>query len=344
MAIIDMDVHNEVGSIDVLLPYLPQFWVDQIAKTVFDGPAEFDQAYPPRLDVAVHEEARVKGGPPGLAAVQDQMLADDVDFAILICTYPVTALHNPDQAIALSRAVNDWQIAEWLDKDSRLRASIVVPSQLPAEAAKEIDRVAGHPGFVQVALPARSRELYGNRNYRLMWEAIDRNDLVGGIHFGGASGNPTTPVGWPSYYIEEYVDMAGTFASQITNIVAEGLFDEYPNLRLTFIESGTTWLPTHLWRFDKEWKNLRLQTPWLRRPPSAYIREHVRFGVEPWDGPRDERLTRQLIEQLGSAEMLLWASGYPHASRGDRGHLLSSLSDDERRAVLWDNARSWYRL
>src|SRR5262245_46836791 len=47
------------------------------------------------------------------------------------CTYAIDALRNPDAAVAFASAVNDWQIAEWLEKEPRLRASIVVPSQLP---------------------------------------------------------------------------------------------------------------------------------------------------------------------------------------------------------------------
>ena len=48
----------------------------------------------------------------------------------------------------LARATNDWQIAEWLDKEPRLRASIAFPTRTPTRRA-EIDRVADHPGFVQ---------------------------------------------------------------------------------------------------------------------------------------------------------------------------------------------------
>ena len=66
------------------------------------------------------------------------------------------------RAVAFASAVNDWQIAEWLDKEPRLRASIVVPVQLPELAARESDRVGDHPGvrlYVQVQDVPRSLEL-----------------------------------------------------------------------------------------------------------------------------------------------------------------------------------------
>src|SRR5205823_3427437 len=160
-------------------PYLPPYWVEHVQNTMFKGPTEF--YYPPSSPIAARPGSRpagsagdgAQGARPGaglptvlpagseLELVRSQVL-DDVQYAVLCSPYPVDSLHNPDAAIAFARAVNDWQIAEWLDKDARLKASIVVPIQLPAEAAKEIDRVADHPGFVQVALPVRTERPLGS--------------------------------------------------------------------------------------------------------------------------------------------------------------------------------------
>jgi uncharacterized protein len=340
---IDSNVHNEIPDIHALLPYLSDYWVEQIHNTVFRGPAGYDAPYPPSSDLAVRPGCRVDDGPPDLQVTQQQVLTPSVDAAILVCTYAVNGLHNPDQAVALAQATNDWQIAEWLDRDSRLRASIVLPSQLPHLAAAEIDRVADHPGFVQVALPARAHHPYGSRLFHPLWEAVVRHDLVAGIQFGGAPGNPPTPVGWPSYFIEEYVGMAHVFAAQLTSLVAEGVFDLFPTLRVTLLESGVTWLPAHLWKFDKEWKNLRLQVPWVKRPPSHYIREHVRLTAEPWDLPADDRLALDLFDQLGSDELLLYSTGFPHQSVSELDHLLGVVPATVAEKIRGSNARRWYR-
>jgi uncharacterized protein len=343
LTIIDSNVHNEVPSLDALLPYLPDYWVEQIANTVFRGPLGYDAPYPPNSDIAVRPGCRVGDGPPDLDVTRQHVVDPNVEAAVLLCTYAVDGLHNPDQAVALARAANDWQIAEWLDKDRRLRASIVVPSQIPHLAAAEIDRVADHPGFVQVALPARAHHPYGSRLFHPLWEAIVRHDLVAGVYFGGAPGNPPTPVGWPSFFVEEYVGMAHVFAAQLTSLVSEGVFDLFPTVRVTLLESGVTWLPAHMWKFDKEWKNLRLQVPWVKRPPSHYIRDHVRLTAEPWDLPANDRLALDLFEQLGSEELLLYSTGFPHQSAGNLAHLLGVLPDDVAHKVRVTNARSWYR-
>ena len=345
--VIDSDVHNEVPKVDALFPYLADYWVEHISNTLFKGPTE--TYYPAGASVAAREGTRPgEGIPPGSSVdlLREQVLdPDEVELAVLNCLYAIDSLHNPDAAVALASAVNDWQIAEWLDKEPRLRASIVVPTQVPALAAREIDRVAAHKRFVQVLLPARAQHPYGNRLFHPLWEAIERHDLVAGIHFGGMPGNPPTPSGWPSYFFEEYVGMAQVFASQLTSIISEGVFDQFPRLRVSLLESGFTWLPAHMWRFDKEWRNLRRLVPWVQRAPSEYIREHVRVSLLPLDAPLDAKSLLQVVDQLGSEEMLMYASDYPHRHVADaEGGLLRYLPQGLATKVRSENARAWYRL
>ena len=346
-AVIDADVHNNVPNVQALFPYLPVYWREHINQTLFKGAT--DSAYPKNAPTTARSDAvPSEGGVAGsrLDLLQEQILdPHKVELAVLACTYAIDSLRNPDAAIALASAVNDWQVAEWLSKDARLRASIVVPVQIPQLAAREIDRVGDHPGFVQVLLPVRSHLPYGNRIYHPMWEAIARKNLVGGLHFGGAPGNPPTPSGWPSYFVEEYAGMAQVFQSQVVSIVSEGVFDQFPTTRVALLESGWTWLPAFMWRFDKEWRNLRRLVPWVRRPPSAYVREHIRLAIQPLDLPPEPRQILQIVDQIGSEEMLLYASDYPHLHRVDPDlALFPHLPDRLVREIRTENARSFYRL
>lgn len=346
-AIVDCDVHVNVPSVQTLFPYLPDYWIEHINQSLFKGPVE--TAYPRNAPVTARPGSiPPDGGVAGsdLDLLRRQVLdPPGVEIGILNCSYAIDSLHNPDAAVALASAVNDWLIAEWLDKEPRLRASIVVPSQIPALAAREIDRVGDHPGIVQVYLPVRAQHPYGNRLFHPMWEAIARHDLVAGLHFGGVPGNPPTPSGWPSYYLEEYAGMAQVFQSQVVSIVSEGVFDQFPNVRLALIESGFTWLPSFMWRFDKEWRNLRRLVPWVKRAPSAYIREHVRVTIQPLDAPPNPEHLLQIVDQIGSDELLLYASDYPHLHAADAEEtLLAHLPESLARKIRSENARSFYRL
>ena len=344
---IDCDIHNVPASVKVLFPYLSDHWKEYMTQSAFRGPT--DTAYPKNAPTSARPETRpADGGPPGsdLSLIQQHVLdAWGMEYGILTCAYAVDGIHNPDTAAAVSSAVNDWQIAEWLDKEPRLRASIVVPSHQPEMAAREIDRVGEHPGFVQVFLPVRSEALYGNRRYHPIFEAATRRDLAVGIHFGGAPGNPPTSSGWPSYYVEEYVDMAAIFQSQVLSMIVEGVFDRFPTLRVALIEGGFTWLPGLMWRIDKEWKGLRREVPWNKQFPSDYIREHIRVTTQPVDAPPDPRQLLQVIDQIGSEDVLMFATDYPHRQFEGRDDAFPiKLPETLERKIMSENARAFYRL
>ncbi|MER3405792.1 MAG: hypothetical protein C4289_12070 [Chloroflexota bacterium] len=117
--VIDCDVHAEVPRVEALFPYLPLYWVEHIQQSVFKGPT--DAYYPRHAPVTARPGSIPEKGPAGssLELLQQQVLDHlGVERAILVCTYAVDSLHNPDAAVAFASAVNDWLIAEWLEKDA----------------------------------------------------------------------------------------------------------------------------------------------------------------------------------------------------------------------------------
>ncbi|MGH7861488.1 MAG: amidohydrolase family protein [Candidatus Dormibacteraceae bacterium] len=346
-AIVDADVHCVVPRIQALFPYLAAHWREYISQSGFKGAP--DTSYPPKMPTTARPgSVPLEGGPAGSSPrlLREQVLDPwNVERAILNCDYAVESIHNPDAEVAVASAVNDWIAAEWLSTEPRLRASIVVPSKQPDQAAREIDRLGGHPGFVQVFLPVRSAMPYGKRQYHAIYEAAARHGLVVGLHFGGAPGNPPTSSGWPSYYIEEYSGMAQEFQYQIMSMIVEGVFDRFPTLRVALVESGFSWLPPFCWRFDKEWKGLRREIPWTRRLPSEYIRDHVRVALQPIDGPTDSRRLLRLIDQLGSDDFLMFSTDYPHWHFNTPEEALpGGLPENLTNKIMAENARAFYHL
>jgi predicted TIM-barrel fold metal-dependent hydrolase len=347
MALIDCDAHAVVGSVAALTPYLDAHWREVLATSQFSGPT--DQPHPPNLETSLRPDLEsIDGAAPGTTAatMRAQLLEPlEVELAILSCDYAVDSVRNPDAAAALASAVNDWIAEEWLDADPRLRAPIIVATNQPALAAREIARLGGHPGFVAVQLPIRSAVPYGNRIWSELFDAATAHGLVVELHFGGSPGLPPTAAGWPTTWLEDYVDMASAFQSQLTSLVVEGVFDRYESLRVALIESGFAWLPAFLWRFDKSWRGLRREIPWTRRPPSEYVHEHVRVALQPVDGPRRADELARVLDQLDAERLLMFASDYPHR-HSDEGldALPAALSASARARVLSENAREHYRL
>jgi predicted TIM-barrel fold metal-dependent hydrolase len=346
-SVIDVDVHAVVPSVQVLLPYLDEVWHQHISDRHWPGPSS--QTYPAGSPAAARPEWRPEDGripASDVTLVQEHILDPwDVERAILNCYYPIDFGH-PDVSVAFASAVNDWLAAEWLDRDDRLRASLVLPGQDPAAMIREIERLGGHPGFVQALLPVRSGRMYGSRPFHPVFEAIARNDLVAGIHWGGLNNqNPPTPSGWPSWFIEEYVAEQQVFSAQLTSLVAEGVFQAVPELRVSMLEIGFSWLPTWGWRMDKEWKGMRREIPWVNRPPFQIIRDHMRFSTAPMDADPEwpDELAR-VIGWLGSEDILMFATDYPHTHDDDLALLLSATPESMRPQLMSESARAWYRL
>ncbi len=260
------------------------------------------------------------------------------------CHPRVVAANVPDPRIAraLAAATNDWQIEAWLAGESRLRGSIVVDPRQPRAAAAEIARVAGRARFAHVLLPLRTAMLLGNREYWPLYEAAAAHDLAIAIHAGGITHVAPTSSGWPSYRVEEEVGMSQIAESQIMNIIAEGVFDRVPALRLLFLECGWAWIPAWMWRMDKEWKGLRREIPWVRDAPSAYIRRHMRFSLQPLDVP-DAAAFLRVMEHLLTDELILFSGGYPEAAEGGIAVALpDGLPASLREGLASGNARAFY--
>jgi predicted TIM-barrel fold metal-dependent hydrolase len=344
-AVIDADLHNVVPSVEALRRYMSQAGREYVEAAVPTGAT--DASYPPNAPTSAVPGSWPEGGPPGssLRLLQEQALDPwGVERAILCCLYGASNVRDPDAAAILASACNDWQVAEWLERDERLRASVVVDVKQPRAAAREIERVGGHPGFVQVILPVRSETLYGNRELHPIYEAAVRHDLALALHFGGSPGTAPTPTGWPSYYVEEYVGMNQIFESQIMNLIAEGVFDRFPTARFAMVEGGWAWVPAWMWRMDKEWKGLRREIPWVRDAPSEYIRRHMRFTLQPVDAPNALEMLR-IVEHMGSDELLMFSTDYPHRhfERPEEA-MPGDLPEELRRKILARNARAFYRL
>src|SRR5918912_148277 len=73
-----------------------------------------------------------------------------VAYAILTPLGGGGGMMSLDLSAAWARAVNDWQVAEWLDVDDRYRASIQLSFEDPPRAVEEIRRVGRDRRFVQV--------------------------------------------------------------------------------------------------------------------------------------------------------------------------------------------------
>ena len=122
----------------------------------------------------------------------------------------------------------------------------------------------------------------------------------------------------------------------------EGVFSKFPGLRVVLIESGYTWLPNFMWRMNKTWRGVRSEVPWVDRPPADIIRAHVRVTLQPDEGPGDAAAMTRVLDQIGSDDMLLFSTDYPHWQFDGADPFPPGFSAALRRRVMIDNPLATY--
>jgi len=347
--VIDTDVHCAPVSFEALFPYMDAYWRQYVTDAGLKLSPSLAGAYPPGAPTSATAEARRSGTfPPGDAgALRDQVLGrPGLRYAILNCVTSFDVSRNPYFETALTRAVNDWLRAEWLDRDDRLRASMVIPVLDPEAAAGEIERLGGDRRFVQVLLPVRGGDVrYGNKRYHQVLAAAARHGLVIGLHAWGKVASAPSATGFVPTYLEDYLaNSQAIVQGQVVSLVAEGVFERFPSLRVCLAECGFSWLPALLWRFDKDWKAVWREVPWVRDRPSQYVYRHFRATTEPAHLPRDPARLGQALEMIGAGDFLMYASDYPHDHGDGAQRMLGTLDGGALDAVMYRNAAAFYGL
>lgn len=345
MHAIDCDIHPAVPSTRTLLPFLDDYWREHVLRRGIEADNLELSSFPPNTELNGRPDWRSPGVLPG--SVLDLLRRHVLEpfqprFAICNVLHGAQAMMSEDLSAALCRAINNWLVAEWLDRDPRLRASIVVPPHSAELAVEEIERLAPDRRFVQVLMLEMTELPLGRRQHWPIYAAAERHGLPIGIHAGSSFRHPPSALGWPSYYLEDYVSLAPGFAGVLSSLVTEGVFVKHPKLKVVLIESGVTWLPAYLWRIDKTWRGVRAETPWVDRPPSEIIREHVRLTIQPFDAPPQPDQVQTLIEQIGSDEMLLFSTDYPHWHFDGSEAVPEGLPAGLIRKILIDNPMATY--
>jgi uncharacterized protein len=295
----------------------------------------------------LRDDARAPdGSAPGAdpAFTARQLLdGNGIDRAVLIGgeVLGLGAMPDPDAASMIASAYNQWLATTWFDADDRYRGYLVVGAQDPLLAAREIRRAAEDERFVGVLLPLTDI-LMGARHYYPIYEAAHEIGIPVAVHPNSGEGifraSPPTAGGTPTYYVEWHTGLSQVFQANLISLVCHGVFERFPNLKVVITEGGLGWLPDVMWRLDKNVKGLRDEVPWVKRLPSEYVVDHVRFTTQPLPEPKRRHHLHVLCEIARADRTLMFSSDYPHWDFDDPRHALASLPPAIRQRVSSDNA------
>ncbi|TNJ62804.1 amidohydrolase [Paenibacillus hemerocallicola] len=351
-SIIDCDLHLAPlrGGYNALKPYLPRFYREQVETWGARVPGQN----------AMYNNGGINGSmqgrkvPPGDEAVMLDFLRADlldkynIEHGIITgMDYGINTTPDTEYAAAICSACNDYTIEHILDKEPRFKASIMIPKQDPVKSAREIDRVGSHPGYVQVIVSNGADKPYGHRHYYPIYEACVRHNMPFGIHVsmeGIGINPPPTGAGYVSHYAEYRLARAGIMMTHLASFIYEGVFELFPTLKVVMIEAGTLWIAPAIWRMDEDWKALRHHTPWVKKRPSEYYREHVRVTSQPIEMPHKKDMFLPMLEAIHADECLMFSSDYPHWDFDSPVQAFPKLPDELRERIFYQNAAELYGL
>lgn len=346
MSIIDNDVHQTYTHHSEVARYMPMGpFKDRCLEAGFGYPGGMYYS----VAGGVRHDAFPDSGPPGSSyelMCEQHLNKYDVRYAVLNggAMLGINLMSEQDYPASLATAYNLWLEAEWLSKDDRFLGSAMIACQNIDASVQEIKRVSRNPKIKQILLSAVTPMPIGHRYYRPILEACADESLILAFHPGGNQSSGTapvpTPVGFPSYYLEWHTLLPTVYMAQICSLVAEGVFEALPKLKVNFIEGGASWLPSFMWRFDKNYKALKSQTPWLAHPPSYYIKRNCFFTTQPREEPEKHSDLETLYKFGGVENNILYSSDYPHWDYDTPEFAVRGLSEALKEKIMFKNAEA----
>ncbi len=350
--VIDAAVHALMRRNELLQSYmtepLKRLFVAGTYRSMYPAPTG-EPPYGEFLSTARSDTADpldLPGSDPSV--VREHMQDNGIDVVILVpLTRGLNASSNHNTAICA--ATNEWLAETWLgewNQDGRFYGSVCVNPRDPEAAAAEIRRWARHPAMAQVVVPMLVHIPYGQRVYHPIWAEAAAQGLPVAVRSDGGTGLefPPTPVGYPRYFIEYASFASANFSTHLASLIAEGVFDKYPDLKFVFADGGHDLLTQLIWRLDTTFPACRGETPWVKRMPSEYLADHVRFVSAKHERPNLEGAALEDWIRISRADsLLMFGSHFPHWTTMRPSDLLPELPDPTRRRLLGGNAAEFYQ-
>jgi len=213
---------------------------------------------------------------------------------------------------------------------------IVLPLQDREAAELELRRCTSELGMRGILLYTNLAGSWPDElQYRWLFEAAVQYDLPILLH----PAKPTTTDQIKSYNLTSTLGNMFENTISLARIIASGLLDEYPGLKLVCPHLGGT-LPYIAGRFDHQVTVLKRSNQNLKQKPSDYMRQ-IYFDIV---SPQPEAMRFAL--DFTSSERLLFSSDHPWVDPALILDCLKSLNlkDMDEENVLGGNARRLFKL
>lgn len=362
--IIDSDMHLREPA-DLWEKYMEPEWRAQAPKIVsaptrssamvlLDG--KILGGYPPTYRGGIFDATRIdaeiaEARARGFDAVS-QLQAMDREGLDVAVMYPSIGLGimmreeiNPQLAAAIARGYNNWLYDFCRTDPKRMKGAAMISLHDVTEAVKEARRAVTKLGFVGVfARPEPLRSLpWHSRYYDGLWTALEDLGVPIGFHSAAASGE-VAQIGdrFTDNLLLRHIcahPMENMLA--MVDIIAGGVLERHPRLKVAFLECYCGWLSFLLQRMDNAVKK-------GRHPVISRLKPSDYFKRQCWISTEAEKELPMIVELVGD-DNIVYSTDYPHGDseypRAVEEFLeIGRLSAQSKKKILWDNCARLYNL
>ncbi|MGD9703691.1 MAG: amidohydrolase family protein [Acidimicrobiia bacterium] len=230
-------------------------------------------------------------------------------------------IEDPALMAAAARAENDWIVTEIQSvAPDRLVPAALMP-MLDVDAAIAEVRHAAEIGLHIISLPSGQvpgRQYWNHKEWDPLWAATEEAGLVIGFHIG-TNGDPVKYGGRGGAVIN-YVESGrdGIYASM--SLVAAGVFERHPDLKVLVSEGGATWVP---YIGDRMNEAYRQHSMWVNPPLAKLPKEYLYSNV--YASFQHDETAPAAMSSMGYRNVM-FGSDYPHLE-GTYGHTQKTLHE-----------------
>jgi predicted TIM-barrel fold metal-dependent hydrolase len=273
-----------------------------------------------------------------------------IEAAIMLPTLGVgmeTALErDPDALLAAFRAFNRWLQEDWgFNHEGRVYAAPYITLVDVNWAVEELEFALEQDAGVVLIRPgsvyaADRRRTPGDPAHDAFWARLNEAGVTLVIHGGDSGYAPYEQIWGLSGETESFripplkrLLSASPIQDMMASLMADRLFERFPNLRVATIETGSGWVRPLL----KGLRSLRIKHPgFFEADPHELFLEHV------WVSPFFEDNVLALVERIG-VDRVVFGSDFPHAEGLAEPtsfiEELRGIPDADVRKIMHDNAR-----
>lgn len=273
---------------------------------------------------------------------------DGVDVQIIYGSLglALSALRDKDFAAAMSRAMNNYYADFCSENPSRLKAMATLPLQDIPASVEEMRRAISGVGLLGITMPPNvNGKNLDHPDFYPIYEEAQKLDVPIAVHWGnGAYMTAAGTERFDTHFMTHAIGHPFEQMIALACVVCGGVIEQFPRLRLAFLEAGCGWIPYWIERLHEHYERRAAEMPLMKKEPLEYVTSgSCYFTTE-----ADEKMLPEALEMIGS-DYVLYASDYPHTDSKFPNSVKwikerTDITEDTKEKLLNENGARFYGL